>query len=371
AGLLDILDKGQWETKVAAANYLAKIGDLSVVGPLEKLAEEWQGDTADNPFAAAISEIRKRLEEEDTEVTSLITPAQKTITCSGIVLDPNDNPIKGVDVRAELYYDGFYTEWRIFADTTAKSRTNKSGQFKLSVLSAKYGMHHILVFEHPEYRTISYHNISMTSENMRIHLVGAKPSSVAGQVIDEDGNVIEGAVVRAQIKRHQSYPKIDRGSTVTTYTDSDGWFLFDKIYEGARLHIDAWKEGYLRYSTESIGRDTYPVRAGMDDLLITLEPGGTIIGHLTSQGKPYRREGILIAARRTGSGANGQAVTDKNGEFKIAGLDPKRRYTLTINENFFAGSGLICKPTEDIQVGAGEKSKVALELQPGVPVTFR
>jgi len=359
------------ESKVAAANYLAKIGDLSALGPLEDLTEKWQGDPADNPFAVAVSEIRKRLEEEVAEATTLTTPAQKTITCAGIVLNPNDNPIEGVDVRADLYYNGCYTEWRIFAETTAKSRTDKSGWFKLSVLSAKYGMHHILVFEHPEYRTISYHNILMTSENMRIHLVGAKLSSVAGQVIDEEGNVIEGAVVRAQIKRHQSYPKKDRGSTVTTYTNSEGWFLFDKIDEGARLHIDVLKEGYLRYSTQSIGRDTYPVRAGMDDLLITLEPGGTIIGHLTSRGKPYRKEGVLVVARRTGSGANGQAVTDKNGEFKIAGLDPKRRYTLTINENFFAGTPLICKPTENIQVGPDEKSEVALELQPGVPVTFR
>ncbi|MHC4692662.1 MAG: carboxypeptidase-like regulatory domain-containing protein [Planctomycetota bacterium] len=368
-GLVTILLQGQFmESKVAAANYLAKVGDLSAVGPLEKLAEEWQGDPADNPFAAAISEIRKRLDEEDNEVTTQITEAEKTITRSGVVLDPNDNPIEGVDIRAELYYNGCYTDWRIFAETTAKVRTNKSGQFKLSTPSAKYGMHYILVFEHPEYPTARYH---VTRGYLRIHMLGAEPSFVAGQVIDEDGNVIEGAAVQALVKWHPSYRVGGRGSTVTTYTDSKGWFLFDKLYEGARLHIDAWKEGYLRYSTESIGRDAYPVRAGMDYLLFTLEPGGTIIGHLTCRGKPYRREGILIAARRTGSAANGQAVTDKNGEFKISGLDSKRRYTLTINERFFAGTGLLCKPAENIQVGAGEKSTVALELEAGVPVTFR
>jgi hypothetical protein len=368
-GLVAILLQGQFkESKVAAANYLAKIGDLSAVGPLEELAEEWEGDPADNPFAAAVSEIIKRLEEEYTEVTTQITEAEKTITCSGIVLDPNDNPIEGVDIRAELYYSGCYTDWRIFAETTAKARTDKSGQFKLSTPSAKYGMHYILVFEHPEYPTAWYHG---TRGYLRIHMLGAEPSFVAGQVIDEDGNVIEGAAVRALVKWHQSYRIGGRGTTITTYTDSEGWFLFDRIYEGARLHIDAWKEGYLRYSTESIGRDTYPIRAGMDDLIITLEPGGTIIGHLTCRGKPYRREGILIAARRTGSGVNGQAVTDKNGEFRISGLDSKRRYTLTIHERFFAGTGLICKPAENIQVRAGEKSKVALELQAGVPVTFR
>ncbi|NIP26212.1 MAG: hypothetical protein GWN67_27510 [Phycisphaerae bacterium] len=371
-GLVAILLQGQFkESKVAAANYLAKIGDLSAIGPLEKLAEEWEGVPADNPFAAAVSEIRKRLEEEDNEVTTQITEAEKTITRSGVVLDPNDNPIEGVDIRAELYYNGCYRDWRIFAETTAKARTNKSGQFKLSAPSAGYGMHLIMVYEHPEYATAWYHDIRGVLKNMSVRMVRAEPSFVAGQVIDEDGNVIEGATVRALVKRHQSYPQTGRGSTVTTYTDSKGWFLFDKLYEGARLHIDAWKEGYLRYSTESIGRDTYPVRAGMDYLLFTLEPGGTIIGHLTSQGKPYRREGFLIVARQTGSRAYGQAVTDKNGEFKISGLDSKRRYTLTINERFFAGTGLICKPAENIRVVAGEKSRVAVELQAGVPVTFQ
>jgi len=371
AGLLEMLDRGQWETKVAAAGYLAIIGDLSAVRPLEDLAEKWQEDPADNPFAAAVSEIRKRLEQEVEEVTIPTTPAKKTITWVGIVVDPNDKPIEGVDVRADLYYNVCYTEWRIFEKTAAKARTDKSGKFKLSVFSPKYGMSHTLVFENPQYRSISYPNARFPSNNMRIQLVRARLSSVAGRVIDEKGDVIEGAFVRAQINRHRSNGTRGRGYTLTTDTNSDGWFFFDKIYEGAKLHIDVWKEGYLRYSTESIGRDVYPIRAGMDDLLFTLEPGGTIFGHLTYQGKPYRREGILVVARQTGSRADGQAVTDKNGEFRISGLDPKRRHTLTIDKNFFEGTNLICKPTENIKAGPGEKTEVALELQPGVPVTVR
>ncbi len=40
AGLVDMLDKGQWETKVAAANYLATMGDLSAINALENLADK-------------------------------------------------------------------------------------------------------------------------------------------------------------------------------------------------------------------------------------------------------------------------------------------------------------------------------------------
>jgi hypothetical protein len=59
-GLIAMLDKGQWETKIAAANYLARIGDMSAVGALEKLSEEWTGDSQENPFTTAIEEIRDR-----------------------------------------------------------------------------------------------------------------------------------------------------------------------------------------------------------------------------------------------------------------------------------------------------------------------
>ena len=60
-GLLDMLDKGQWETKVAAANYLARIGDLSAVEALENLNTQWNSGSENNPFDKAIQEIRNRM----------------------------------------------------------------------------------------------------------------------------------------------------------------------------------------------------------------------------------------------------------------------------------------------------------------------
>ena len=67
SGLVDMLDKGRLESKVAAANYLAKIGDLSVIGSLESSAEKWTGNAAGNPFSAAISKIQERVEQQKRE----------------------------------------------------------------------------------------------------------------------------------------------------------------------------------------------------------------------------------------------------------------------------------------------------------------
>jgi len=66
-GLVAMLKDGQWDSKLAAANYLGRIGDLRALGALEQLSAEWQGDAADNPFADAISKIKGRFEPEEQQ----------------------------------------------------------------------------------------------------------------------------------------------------------------------------------------------------------------------------------------------------------------------------------------------------------------
>jgi len=52
-GLIMMLDKGLPESKIAAANFLANMGDMRAIKPLEKLANEWEGEDGVNPFARA------------------------------------------------------------------------------------------------------------------------------------------------------------------------------------------------------------------------------------------------------------------------------------------------------------------------------
>jgi hypothetical protein len=69
-GLVTVLSEAQFEEgKVLAANYLAKIGGLQAIEPLEKLSAQWSGDEQDNPYAAAIQEIKERLEQDTTTET--------------------------------------------------------------------------------------------------------------------------------------------------------------------------------------------------------------------------------------------------------------------------------------------------------------
>jgi hypothetical protein len=66
-GLIGMLSDERPEIRIAAANYLAKIGDLSAVVALASLSKEWTGTETDNPFVKAIMEIMTRTVEEKAE----------------------------------------------------------------------------------------------------------------------------------------------------------------------------------------------------------------------------------------------------------------------------------------------------------------
>ncbi|UCG48999.1 MAG: carboxypeptidase regulatory-like domain-containing protein [Phycisphaerales bacterium] len=63
-GLMAMLSRDRLESKVAAANYLARIGDARAIEALEIQAGRWPGDPADNPFTRAIEQIESGLRPE-------------------------------------------------------------------------------------------------------------------------------------------------------------------------------------------------------------------------------------------------------------------------------------------------------------------
>lgn len=76
-GLIQMLGEGQYEARVAAANYLAKLGDVKALPSLESLAAEYE-DPA-NPFAQAAAQLRgdtpETTKDSDVTITEQIDPA--------------------------------------------------------------------------------------------------------------------------------------------------------------------------------------------------------------------------------------------------------------------------------------------------------
>ena len=109
-GLVAMLARDSLESKVAAANYLAKIGDARAIEALETQAKQWLGDPAGNPFAKAIEQIKSGLQPEQQQAPPEPKPKQPAAApdafefkprgiLSGLVKDAETGePIKGAGV---------------------------------------------------------------------------------------------------------------------------------------------------------------------------------------------------------------------------------------------------------------------------------
>jgi hypothetical protein len=74
-GLVAMLSEGEFESKAASADYLAKLGAVEAVEPLEYLRGEYDIYGEDNPFAKAAKEIKKLAAAGKDDMAERITEA--------------------------------------------------------------------------------------------------------------------------------------------------------------------------------------------------------------------------------------------------------------------------------------------------------
>jgi hypothetical protein len=79
-GLIAILSEGEPGSKVVAANYLARMGAIQALEPLENASDEYGTNNRNNPFARAIEVIKKRSAVADRSDTG--TKILKTDTAA-------------------------------------------------------------------------------------------------------------------------------------------------------------------------------------------------------------------------------------------------------------------------------------------------
>ena len=313
------------------------------------------------------SQGTSEVQPKDKETVAVI---EKMSRYRGIVKDAADKPIEGVVVRRYWHSSNLPEGWM----DDLEAVTNAKGEFELGPLSdinRGPNIYSVLLFEHADY------GIAWSTTSQRYLSVTLLDSSVtSGKVVDEQGNAIEGAVVIAKLPKYH-YEK-NRASgyfeICAATTDEKGEFVCTDLPSDSRFHIAVLKKGYEIYDTSEIyERNKYPFRAGHKDLLITLKPGGAIKGQLVLDGKPYQKAGIVVEADTSGGRIRGRGcgLTNENGQFEILGLVTTRKYTLTVNSEFFAEMGLICRPVENIDLSADVNPVVKLDLQKGIPVTIK
>ncbi|MBL7154827.1 MAG: carboxypeptidase regulatory-like domain-containing protein [Phycisphaerae bacterium] len=226
AGLVSVLDRGLWESKIVAAKYLGQIGDERALATLSSLLNSWEGEAADNPFGAAIEEIESRVgasEPNETELES--APPEETVVAeqssfkfeargvlSGLVTDvQTGEPIVGAEVRASISRiynaktdaNGFYSIDKI----------NKDGNYRISVASKGYlGI--------TDYDKMPIINLRKDSREVK-HFKFARACMIEVKVVDDAGKPIEGAdLVATSLADDRSRAIGER--SVSRETDANG-----------------------------------------------------------------------------------------------------------------------------------------------------
>ena len=209
-GLVAMLKDGQWDSKLAAANYLGRIGDLRALGALEQLSAEWQGDAADNPFADAISKIKGRFEPEEQQsqagsagqskwaTEEIAGEGQKAMSAGGVVVDEQGRAVP--NARVLLYHNR--SRWGLGNRVVEETVSTADGSFvcsKLlefsSVQEHAYAQDsYILLATHPDY-AFGWKNITQRYQRAGCELVLTSPTSQTITVTDHDGNPLTGARV--------------------------------------------------------------------------------------------------------------------------------------------------------------------------------
>ncbi len=387
-GLMDLLAHGTPSGQIAAANYLAKIGDARALDRLQRLRDTYSGNDPNNPFAAAVMEIQARLAppkeetsaQKEHEPNARVTPAARqtveTITYAGTVRNQAGEPIEGAAVQSWLnVWKSMPTEFKAWEQT---GRTDREGRFELGplpVADSQKDQYRMLIFEHPKY-AIGWFDPSWsdngTIDPKKLDVLLLDPTAFSGTVVDPNGEPIEGAVVEAELQlsipTRFSYFDMSRLNGYAARSSAAGEFAIPKIPTGARLHLQVSKDGYIHYaSREDFQGDMYPMRPGQD-VRVELTPGVALRGQVLLHDQPYKKAGLAVTAREE-AGYSSATLTDAKGRFEMTDLAPGR-YTVTVEYEDIAGEGLCCHSVAGLEIKSEAATQaVELHLEEGIPVT--
>ncbi|MDI9434291.1 MAG: carboxypeptidase-like regulatory domain-containing protein [Planctomycetota bacterium] len=294
-GLVRILESGLPASQRLAAESLGRIGDASALPALSRLAEQWKGDPADNPFAQAIEQISERIEETEPSVpeaneapASQVVPQAATApVLSGTITDiDTDQPLDGVLVA--LSPSGGGRIYEVATDSNGLYTlevVDNDGVYNLTLTAPKHITH--AEWEQPQ-ETFHFRRAVWERPREALELRKGKHvirnytlalgAEILATVLNEAGQPISGANV------HASYIADDTGRGPKRPIRSDA--IGSASLGG--LPTDEYMVTVVHSDYALAGRTVTLVRPGQaEPVVFVLEKGIDVIGAATcSDGLP-------------------------------------------------------------------------------------
>jgi protocatechuate 3,4-dioxygenase beta subunit len=280
----------------------------------------------------------------------------------GIVVDPEGKPVEGAMV--ELQSESFGIASWVGGDSADSSvqTTGADGRFGFS--SLRSGDRVGLSVRKQGFLQSAPHTVETpTDEPVRIVL--QRGARVAGRVIDERGNPVQGAWLMLST-RTGGFGDVPSGDAMA---DDQGRFEFAAVQPG-KLTLTANADGYLQEEVEV----EIPAR-GLENLRVSLRPGASIVGRvLGPDGGPVPGAQVQLVPDDAGNVIALQpGQTDGSGSFRLRGV-PEGPRSLVVEHPAHPRTvkDLEVRPGEnriEIQLGAGHEVRGRVVDSAGRPVS--
>ncbi|MBN2313995.1 MAG: carboxypeptidase regulatory-like domain-containing protein [Sedimentisphaerales bacterium] len=300
---------------------------------------------------------------------------QRQITCTGKVLDEQDDPIADVKVklyRVEIELGSLSYNLKCTQEVT----TDTEGHFELtSAIGDSIYSEQAIILADKEGLALGWANWRLR-ENTNVEIALGPPKVLAGIVVDEHGKPISDADVGISFMWIQTdgQPQYIVGNMslelLTTRSDAEGKFTVDRIPDKASAEFVVKKPGRATISTfdpQNFQGGSLQYSSGRTDIQITQPAGAKIEGIVVEKasGKPIG--GIRLMAIRDQNRPNfgmDPVVSKEDGTFCIDGLAPGQ-HLLQMASLPYQEADWISEPVDVVTEAGKTKSGVKVELMKG------
>ena len=299
----------------------------------------------------------------------------KQITCTGKVVDEQDQPIPGVKVTL---HEMVYNEQTRSYDTklTGEVTTGIDGAFSFSTSAVSDIYRYGYIVAEKEGMALGFDNWRIQDGDKQLQIKMGRPKELAGIVVDENNKPIFNAEVTISILMIGSM-RDGRGvggpvatELFKSITDAEGNFKFTKIPAGAASEFIVKKEGRATvrtYKSTGMADQKLKYAAGQTDIKLVLPIEAKIEGVVVKKSTSTPVGGVkLIARSEQGIGyfRTTPFASNEDGKFSIHAL-ASDIYTLGFAPSTDELADWIAEPVEVITETGKTKSGVKIELEKG------